>query len=378
MALFRRSTATAPRQSEARSIDALYEAQVTRRGLSGYSYRASESMQIAAVVACVGLRAGALSQLPLKAYRDDTTGVASMLSPQPPLLVSPSDVVVPSVWKTQMSISRDLWGFALGKITDTDATGRPSRVEWLPPDVCKSSQPSMGGPLEWTVAGQRMSSSDVLHIPSRWVMPGNPQGISPLEYSGLVDLAKRAQEFGREWFRNGAVPSSIIYSPTALTATQGEDLVEHVTSRWNRRRPAVLGSDMKYEQVSVAANESQFLETCRQAASDIAISFNLPPSKIAAQMGAKGSMEYGNRDQTQAQYLVDSINPDLVVIAESIDRLIVDGYTKWTTAAYLQSDLKTRYESYRLAVEAGFLTVDEIRALEERPPMAPTPLEVSA
>jgi HK97 family phage portal protein len=330
------------------------------------------------VVACVGLRAGAFAQLPIKAYTDNDSGVPMLATPQPSLLLMPSDVVVPSVWKTQMSISRDLWGFALGQITDTDGNGAPSRVEWFPPDICRSTQDRAGGPLRWKVGGQDMSNVDLLHVPSRWVLPGNPQGVSPLEYSGLTDLAKRAQEFGREWFRNGAVPSSIIYSDTVLSATQGEELVEHVTSRWSRRKPAVLGQGMKYEQVSVAANESQFLETCRQAASDIAISFNLPPSKIAAAMGSSGSIEYGNRDQAQAQYLVDSINPDLIVIAESFDRVLSGVYCKWTTAAFLQSDLKTRYESYKLAIEAGFLTVDEVRALEERAPMPTPTVEVSA
>lgn len=377
MGLFRRS-APSPQRVETRSIDALYEAQVTRRGMSGYSYRPNESMQIAAVVACVGLRAGAFAQLPIKAYVDNDTGVPALAVPQPSLLLQPSDVVVPSVWKTQMSISRDIWGFALGMIHDTDATGAPSKVEWLPPDICRSSQECVGGPLRWKVGGQEVPNTDLLHVPSRWVMPGNPQGVSPLEYSGLTDLAKRAQEFGREWFRNGAVPSSIIYSDKDLTSTQSEQMVDHVTSRWSRRKPAVLGSGLKYEQVSVNANESQFLETCRQAAADIAISFNLPPAKIAAAIGSKGSIEYANRDQAQAQYLVDSINPDLIVIAESFDRLLVGSYAKWTTAAFLQSDLKTRYESYKLAIEAGFLSVDEIRALEERGPMSTPTVEVPA
>jgi hypothetical protein len=46
-----------------------------------------------------------------------------MLPVQPLLLSRPSPTVVPSVWKTQMSISRDIWGFAAGMILGVDAAG---------------------------------------------------------------------------------------------------------------------------------------------------------------------------------------------------------------------------------------------------------------
>jgi phage portal protein BeeE len=34
----------------------------------------------------------------------------------------------------------------------------------------------------------------------------------------------------------------------------------------------------------------------------------------------------------------------------------------------LRADTKSRYEGYKIAIEAGFMTVDEVRALEDRPP----------
>jgi HK97 family phage portal protein len=333
-----------------------------------YTTASVEALQIAAVVACVGLRAGALAQLPIKAYRD-ADGIPSMVPTQPELLSKPSNTVVPSIWKTQMSISRDIWGFALGAITAVDGAGYPSRVEWLSPDSVSARLIGVGQ-LDWRVGGQPVDAASLLHVPSRWVLPGNPLGVSPLEYSGLVDIAKRAQDFGRDWFRNGAVPSSIIYSDDKnMTGEQADGIVAIVTSKWRARKPAVLGSGLRYEQISVAANESQFLETCRQAAHDIAISFNLPPEKIGAAISG-GSITYANRDQNQSQYLIDSINPDLVVVQEVLDQNLNGAYARFNTGAFLRSDLKTRYESYAIGVDNGFLDVDEVRAWEELPPMS--------
>lgn len=335
-----------------------------------YIYRTTDAMKIAAVVACVGLRAGALAQIPMKGYRDGDAPI--VLSPQPELLTAPSTnrVIVPSIWKTQMSISRDVWGYAVGRIRGVDAAGYVSKVDWVCPDDTYHDQEYSGGPLRWKFLGEPVDSSLVFHVPSRWVLPGNPAGISPLEYSGLVDLAKRAQDFGRDWFRNGAVPSSILYSDQEITANQADDMLSRLTSRWRRRQPGVLGSGLRFEQVSVAANESQFIETMQRAAADIAISFNLPPSKIAAAVASGGDIKYQNLEMSTQQYLMDSINPDLVVIQEVMGLYRPSSeYVRWQTGAFLRADLKTRYESYEIGKRSGFLVNDEIRDWEELGPM---------
>lgn len=334
----------------------------------GYRYIPTDALKVAAVQACVGLRAGALAQLPLKGYYDNN-GVSTLLDVQPELLTTPSDLVVPSISKTQMSISRDIWGYAVGQITAVDAGGYPARVEWYPPDVVKARQAHINEPIDWRVGGQPVDPSLVFHVPSRWVMPGEPLGVSPLEHSGLVDLAIRCQNFGRDWFARGAVPSAILYSDSELTTEQADTILTKVLQRWRSRQPAVLGSGMRYEKVSVSPNESQFIETATRAAADIAASFNMPPEKIGAAI-AGSSLTYANRDQANQQYLVDSINPDLVVVQESFGRHMRPGtYARWNTAAFLRSDLKTRYEAARIGVDAGFLTPNEVRALEELPPL---------
>lgn len=326
------------------------------------TYSGKAALEVAAVTACIGLRAGAFAQLPLKAYRD-VNGMPQQLDPQPELLRSPSDLVVPSAWKIQMSISRDLWGFALGQVTAWDAAMYPRRTEWVDPAMVR---PEFDGrSLMWRIDGQLYDSSLFVYVPSRWVLPGTPIGMAPLAHSGLVELAKRAQDFGRDWFRNGAVPSSIIYSDKELSDTQSESLLQRISERWRERKPAVLGSGLKYEKVSIPANESQFLETVRQVSADIATSFNMPPEKIGAAISGQ-SVTYANREQNQQQYLVDSINPDLVVIQESLDRYSPrPQYCKFSTGAFLRSDLLTRYQSYQIGISNRFLTPNEARLWEE-------------
>lgn len=354
------------------SADQLISAVKLLRANGSSQYITREALENAAVVACVGLRAGAHAQLPIKGYERD--GLATIpASLQPELLRSPSDVVVPSVWKVQLSISRDIWGFGLGRVTAWDAAMYPTRCEWINPSVVKPK--SVGATIEWRVEGEVIDSSLLIHVPSRWVLPGDPVGISPLEHTGLVDLAKRAQSFGADWFRNGAVPSAIVYSDDQVEQAEAERVISRILERWRARQPAMLGAGYKYEKVSVAADESQFLQTITSISAQIAVSFNMPPTKIGAAVSGQ-YVSYGNRDQDQQSYVVDSINPDLVVVEESLDRhLRKNIYCKITTAAFLKSDLKTRMEAYNLAAQiqektgAVIYTEDEMRALEERAPL---------
>lgn len=359
---------SAPRRAEQRDLLGIPGAVSPRSGLPSYQYDSLEALRIAAVVACIGLRAGAFAQLPLKGYRDDRNGNPQLMPIQPLLLSDPSDIVTASIWRTQMSISRDLWGFALGRIVAFDAALYPTKVEWIDPSAVKPKIEN--GDILWLGKGGRLlDSADLLHIPSRWVVPGNPVGISPLAYSGLTDLARKAQDFGRDWFTNGAVPSSLIYSDVPLDQKTADGIVDTIINKWQGRKPAVLGSGLRYEKISVAANESQFLETLNKAAADIAISFNLPPSKIGSAISGQ-NVTYSNRDQDRQEYLVDSINPDLVVIQEALDRHTPRGqYCKFTTGAFMRSDTLTRYQAHKVGIETGFLTPNEVRALEELPPL---------
>jgi phage portal protein BeeE len=40
-------------------------------------------------------------------------------------------------------------------------------------------------------------------------------------------------------------------------------------------------------------------------------------------------------------------------------------YIKFNVNAILRADPKTRYEGYRIAIQSGFMTANEVRALEE-------------
>lgn len=336
---------------------------------------AVDGLKLATVVACVNLRANTLAQLPLKAYRTGADGLPVELPVQPRLIESPSSLPR-SQWLRQMSISRDIFGNAFGMVVGRDGAGWPVAVEWLDPSKVQTSQDHTFGPLRFRYGSDVLPDGDVLVVPGMPV-PGSPLGVSPLERSGLIDLARKAQEFGADWYENSGVPSGLLYADQELDAEQAERIRSSVSASWKKRRPAVLGSGLRYESVSSNVEQSP-IETLRHTAREVARIFGVDPAMVG--LGESGSsIVYQNRETQSASFLVNTMNAELVLIQELLTaNLPRPQFVRFSTGGFLRSDLSTRYASYSTALSAGFLTVDEVRELEDRGPLPAQDAPVAA
>jgi len=346
-------------------------------------YSAMKALKLATVIGCVRRRQALFSQIPFRAYRRDDQGFDLEVSPQPQLLTSPSLFVKPATWKAQMSISRDLWGNAFGRITARDGAGRATSVEWLSPDLVTAIQPN---PLSYEIdvryGGQKIELVDLLLVPSM-TLPGTPLGIAPLRHAGLVDLGIEAQKFGADWFKNGAVPSTVVVvDDPEFTEPQAIRLRESIARSWRGRRPAVVGSDIKLESVKVDSNTTSegFLATARQVQADICQIFGVPAEALSVSTGGGQSITYANREQQTQAELTVSLNADLVLVQECLTALTPNPqYVKADTHELLMSDLLTRYKAHALATGGrAWLEADEVRGIERLRPMTVAQRELLA
>jgi HK97 family phage portal protein len=148
---------------------------------------------------------------------------------------------------------------------------------------------------------------------------------------------------------------------------------QEASERWHyahqgRRKTAVMGSGIKWQAVSVAPEESQFLDTLKFNVQQIARIFGVPPEMIAAESGA--SMTYANIESRDLSLLKYAVQPWLGRLERAMNTLVTRGqYVKFNAAGLLRTDLKTRYESYAIGLDKGFLTIEEVRDLEDREPL---------
>ena len=119
--------------------------------------------------------------------------------------------------------------------------------------------------------GRPLDRSLVVHIPA-FTSPGSVIGLSPVALFKLqIETGLRAQQHGDDWFKNGASPSGQ-FKNTAKTLTPEEAATakSRFRSAIQKRDVLVTGNDWDYTQLSVTANESQFLETIKANATQIA------------------------------------------------------------------------------------------------------------
>jgi HK97 family phage portal protein len=318
---------------------------------------------------CIQLISRTVSGLPLDAFRN---GVEVDL---PPLLTSPSAYVSPIAWREQLMTSLLIRGNFYGMVVETDRLGYPLQIEPLDPDkVTTRINPDGVVYLIDGIAHDRYPNGDIVHLPA-YTLPGQPVGLSPMRYGAIaLQQGLAAEAFGTQFFRDGAIPTGVLTSGNEVNQEQARVIKDRfMAAMRNTREPLVLGAGTEYKQITVDPTDSQFLETQRWSAEQVCRFFGVDPTMIGVAASGQ-SVTYANREQKMQDFLSLTISPWLARVEEWLNQFTPNGTTiKFRPAGLLRADTKSRYEVYQIALTNGFMTVDEVRALEDLPPIG-TPL----
>jgi HK97 family phage portal protein len=331
------------------------------------------ALQHAAVFACVRLIAEGVAALPAHAFRPSPDGDARLrVSPQPQILTAPHRDLTAFEWRRQILVSMLMRGNGFAWIDGTGRDGWPLSATPLDPGTVTLR--SRGDGWEWAVNGRpaqlHTAGGSLVHFPA-FQVPGSPLGLSPLQVSAqTVGVGLQAERFAGRWFIDGAAPSSVLESETQIDDEQARRL----QARWmaahgsGSRFPAVLSGGVTWKPVTITPEESQFLQTQQFSVAQIARLFGVPPHMIG---DTERSTSWGSGiEQQHIGYLTHTLGPWLQMIDGRMSTLIPRGqYVRSSTASLLRADSMSRFQSYVQARMAGWLSVNEIRALEEMPPV---------
>lgn len=358
-----------PRSVEQRgSLSQLVEAisPAHNRGGSGV-VTADSALRHAAVWSCVDLICR-LAALPLDTYRK-VDGHAVEIAP-PQLLAGKPDGTMHLIgWIRQILMSWLLRGNVFGAVAARDRLLWPTQVEILHPDRMTARRAGgLNGPVEWLVDGKPLGD-DLVHWPA-FTTPGTQIGLSPISYAAsLVGLGLHAQQFGLDWFADGAHPDGILSSDQMIDADQARAMKERfMAAVRGSREPAVLGKGVRYEAIQIAANESQFLDTIRANKADVAGFFLVPPEMIGGESGS--SMTYANIEQRGLSFITWNGGWWITMVEKFLSSLLPRGqYVKLQPAALAKVDAMTQARIQDTRIRGGWGTPDEARDLEDKLPL---------
>lgn len=340
--------------------------------LQGYGYPMSSdsAMRHSAVYACVRIIADTVASFPVDAYVGDVgmhLGEAERVTPKPSLLVRPSDYLSGVQWLHQVMMSLLLQGNAYGLISAVDRSGYPTQIDLISPEGVVVDR--VAGRKVFRINGQILSTSEVWHCPGP-MMPGDLAGLSPVRYaSRVIGLGSEAEGFGLDFFRNGVHPTAVATTDQQVTQEQAEQIKARIKQAVASRDMPVLGAGLKVEPWQVNPKDAQLLELQQANAVQVCQVFGVPAEMISAS-AAGSTVTYANREQRAMDFLSNAINPWLVRLEDSFSALFpASMFVKFDTKGLLKSDLKTRYESWQIGVDGGFLTPDEVRQFEDLPGM---------
>jgi HK97 family phage portal protein len=308
-----------------------------------------------------------ISTMPVAAYRDGRTA-PTYLTNQPSVVAMPSVTCDQVSWVAQVVESLVMRGNVWGYITDIGPNGWPSNVEIIHPDAVTPLWDWRSRTLEVRVFGEVVAPERLWHRAVN-LTAGSPVGRSTVEAARTaIGSGIAAQKYGASWFAEGGHPSSLLTTDQTLTAEQAEEMRQRWRTMVAEGSVAVLSQGMDYKPVALSPADAEFLDTLQASGQDIARFFKLPPETIGYDSGA--SMTYSNVESRWLNLLVASLNPLITVIERGwSDLLPRPQYVQFNRDALLRMTTKERYEAHDTALRSGWRSVNEIRELEELPPI---------
>lgn len=347
---------------------------------AGITVTVESAMRITAVMACVRVLSETLASLPLKTYRvrsdggkepDRTHPLWALLHDQP------------NRWQTSFELREMLVGHvalrgnAYAQIVSTGGRGVAELIPLHPDRVRPFFAPDGTRAYEYRpdVGPRRiLLQEEVLHIPGLGF--DGLQGLDPIMYAReALGLSIATEAFGARFFANDARPGVYLQHPTLVSEAAATRLKESWEKRHrgsdNAHRVAVLEEGMTVSAIGVDPDHAQFLETRKFQIAEIARMFRIPPHMI----GDLEKATFSNIEQQSLEFVTHTIRPWAVRIEQSIRRDLLTESEKRTHVVefdvngLLRGDIKSRYEAFATGRNWGWLSVNDIRRLENLNPI---------
>lgn len=347
---------------------------------SGKNVTVDSAMQLSAVWACVRLLSETISTLPLKVYRKTPDGSRALATDHPLyrlLSQSPNGEMTPGRFMLFVIASICLRGNAF-----VEKIMIGSRVIALNPLLPQNMDVKRldNGQLQYTYTektGKRVVPvKNMMHI--RGFGLDGVCGMHPIaEGKEVFGSAMSAEEAAAKVFAQGMQASGFLSSDNALKPEQREKLRDSIAAFMgskNAGKLMVLEAGLKYQGITMNPEAAQMLQTRAMNVEQICSWFKVPPFMIGHM--DKQSSWASSVDGMNLQFLTHSLRPMLDNIEQEITRCLIDPverdqiYAEFSVEALLRADSAGRAAFYNVALQNGWMSRNEVRRLENLPPIA--------
>ena len=341
----------------------------------------TNSLKEITVYTCIRIRAETLAKLPLKIYREQDGKrkqadhyLYPLLKLRPNPYMSPTDF-----WKC-LETQRHIYGNSYAYL-DVVGTGRitgmypfeSSRMRIYVDDMgLLSSKNSVWYVYTDNTGKQyKLRADELLHF--KGLSANGLAGMSTIETLRIgIENAKASSMFLNNSYKNGMQTAGIIQFVGDLSkqaqTTFREKFEEMSSGLDNANRVSMLPIGYQYQPTALKLTDAQFLENSKLGIQQLTAAFGIK----LHQVNYLEKSSYASTAEANREFYIDTLMADLKMYEDELgykiftDREIEQGfYPKFNADVIMRGDTKTRYEAYAQAIQNGFKTPNEIRALEE-------------
>lgn len=274
----------------------------------------------------------------------------------------------------------ELDGNAFWYLPKGSITKKPGEIWLLDPTrvyVVKSAEKFIGGYVYKNEKGQDVPLviDEIIHF-KRFNPINRYRGIGTVQAAALaVDIDTFSAQWNKNFFYNAAIPSAVLETEGQIT----EEQYNRIKAKWdvshrgleNAHKLAILQGGLKFKPMNLSQRDMEFLEQRRFSRDEILGIFRVSKSVL----GITEDVNRANAEASEFIFAKRVIKPRMQFITDRLNEFYIPLFREDQTKLEfvftdpvpqnIELDLKRK----ETALNAGYVTVNEIRKEEGRPPV---------
>lgn len=346
---------------------------------SGIPVNSNTAMTLSAVFNAVDIISTDYAKLPKHVFKKTEKGRDKVRNHPVQYLigVAPNQFMTSFMFDKVMMVDALLRGNGFAEIIRDPYTNIPTALQFIDQDDTAVEVVTSSGKLYYKFNGRAVPAENIYHIPGF-----SYNGITGI---GVVSFAARSlsvglssQKFADEYYGTKGVGVGILETDKTLNPAQksaystGFNTSMSKAGEW---KSAVLDEGMKYQNITISAQEAAFLSTNKFTIEEVARWFNIPPHKLKSLENSNNSIS----EQQEIMYVSDSVVPWAIRGEQEATRKLfteaeikANYYVKYNEAALLRADKKTQAEYFSKLVNSKIMSNGEARNKLDLPYMEGT------
>jgi HK97 family phage portal protein len=351
--------------------------------LNGAGWPAPELVAFSAVYACTTIISGDIAKLPMQVFKVNTATGAREVQRRDyyaQLMRQPNEYQTAADFMQLYMLSALLQGNAYA-FARRNARGEISGMHVLDPRTTRPFVvPDTGDVfyrcgenlLAGLTPGAMVPERNIIHhrLP---MLPGYPLvGVTPIFAAAAssavgLHILRNSQSF----FGNSSRPAGTLNAPGKISKETADRLKEEWDNNYSGPRygkTAVLPDGLKWEPLTITAQDAQLIEQLRWSVEDVARVFRVPLFLL----GDTSKATYRNSEQLNRAYLSGCLGTHIEALEQRFTRAFdfpVDYEMKFDLSALLRAEIDVRFQAYETALRSAWTTINEVRVQEGLQPV---------